>query len=166
MGTKLTVEQVLVEITNQITRLENEVIQLRNENWQNDDEIQEIKDQLINSQGPSTMMGNESFMATLKVFFEKKESKVRVPEPHNWEGDWKEFDTFKRECETWLTGQKVTDQGKAVTLTMKGLATQWYTINQRLENSLKNLGSQWPIFGKRSKEGLGIQIPILPPEQN
>ena len=134
MRTELMIQQVLDQMSNRLTGLENEVIQLKNENNQKDEEIEELQTQITNALGPSMIMGNKSFMAMLKAFFEQKESKVHVPEPHNWEGDWEWFNTFQWECETWLTDQKVTNQGKAVTLIagyMKGLAAQWYTINQK-----------------------------------
>ena len=87
MGTEqtpATVEQVLEQLTGRLNGLENEVIRLRNENFRKDEQIQELQEQLAS---PSTTTGSESFIATLKAFFEQKESKVRVPEPHDWEGD-------------------------------------------------------------------------------
>ena len=134
MGTKLTIQQVLDQMSRWLTGLENKVIQLRNENSQKDEEIEELWTQIANSLGPSMMMGNESFMAMLKAFFEQKELKVQVPKPHDQEGDWKGFDTFKHEYETWLADWKVNNQGRTVTLIvgyMKGLTTQWYMINQK-----------------------------------
>ena len=159
MEIESTVEQVLAEMMNQINGLDNEVIQLRNENQQKDEEICEIKDQLVNTSGPSMMTGNELFMATLKAFFEQKELKVQIPEPHNWEGDWKGLNTFKRECETWLADQKVTDQGKAVTLIvgyMKGLAAQWYMINQKARELAKepriSMSDSWKEVKRRFRD--------------
>ena len=90
MGTEqspLTVEQVLDQMAGRLTKLENEVIRLRNENNRKDDQISELRDQLAGTTGPSMTMGAESFIATLKALFEQKESKVHVPEPHDWEGD-------------------------------------------------------------------------------
>ena len=86
MGTKqspLTVEQVLDQMAGRLTGLENEVIWLWNENLQKDEQINELQDQLIGTAGPSTMTGTESFIAMLKAFFEQKESKVCIPEPHD-----------------------------------------------------------------------------------
>ena len=84
MGTELTVQQVLDQMAGRLTGLENEVIRLRNENNRKDDQISKLRDQLA---GPSTTTGNETFMAMLKAFFETKETKVHVPELHDWEGD-------------------------------------------------------------------------------
>ena len=101
-------------------------------------------------------MGNKSFMAMFKAFFEQKESKVHVPKPHHWEGDRKGFDTFKQECKTWLADRRVTNQGKAVTLIMgymKGLAAQWYTINQKARELAKE---PWVLTTDFWKE---LQVP-------
>ena len=117
MGTGLTIEQALEQVNGWLTRLENEVIQLRNKNAWKDEQIDKLKEQLAaTGQGPSTTTGNESFMATLKAFFEQNESKVRIPKLHDWEGDRKGFKTFQRECETWLKDRKVQDEQKAVVL--------------------------------------------------
>ena len=86
-------------------------------------------------------------MMMLKTFFEQKESKVCVPEPHDWEGDRKGLETFKRECKTWIADRKLTrykDVLKAITMIagwMKGTAAQWYTINQKSRELASN---PWP----------------------
>ena len=116
--------------------LETEVTRLRTENDWKDAEIDDLKRWLDKDQ--PMMEGQEegsSLMMTLKAFFDQKESKVRVPEPHDWEGDWQGLSTFKRECETWIADRKITryeDVPKAITMIagwMKGPAAQWYTMS-------------------------------------
>ena len=104
------------------------------------------------------MTGNELFMATLKAFFEQKESKVRIHELHDWEGDQKGFETFKRECETWLADQKVKNPERSISLIMgymKGSAAQWYTMNQKARELAKNHGVSKRTFWKEVKERFG-----------
>ena len=152
MGTDLTVEQILEEMTARITGLENKVLRLRSEDRQKDNEIQQIRDQVGGT------AGNESFMAMLKAFFEQKELKLHVPELHDWEGDQKGFKTFKRECEAWLVDRKVKDPEKLITLVtgyMKGLATQWYTINQKARELAENPWVSKKTFWKEVKERFG-----------
>ena len=58
------------------------------ENDRKDAEIEDLKKRIDEDQ--PTMEGQEggsSLMMTLKAFFNQKELKVRVPEPHDWEGD-------------------------------------------------------------------------------
>ena len=95
-----------------------------------------------------------SLMMMLKAFFEQKESKVQVPEPHDWEGDRKGLDTFKRECETWIANRKITrykDVPKVITMIagwMKGSAAQWYTINQNSRELAQNPWNMCEEFWK------------------
>ena len=162
MGTSLTVEQVLEQMARRLTRLENEVIQLRDENHRKDEQIEELKSQIGATADPSTTTGNATFMATLKAFFEQKELKVGIPEPHNWEGDRKGFKTFKRECKTWLNDQKVNDNTKAVTLItghLKGVATQWYTINQKARELTEDPWITRRMFWKEVEERFGDADP-------
>ena len=81
--------------------LETEVIRLWTENDRKDTEIEDLEKRIDEDQ-PTTegQEGGSSLMMMLKAFFDQKESKVRVPKPHDWEGDWKGLGTFKRECET------------------------------------------------------------------
>ena len=134
MGTKITVTQVLEQMAERLNGLKAEVIRLREENEQKREEIEDLKKQI--NEGQPMTEGQSSLMMTLKAFFEQKESKVRAPEPHDWEGDQKGLSTFKRECETWIADRKITryeDVPKAITMIagwMKGSAAQWYTVNQ------------------------------------
>ena len=148
MGTEMTMEQILEQMANRLTGLESEVVRLRDENDRKGAEIDDLKKQ-IDERRPTTEGEEEegtSLMTTLKAFFEQKESKVRVPEPHDWEGDRKGLETFKRECETWIADRKITryqDVPKAITMIagwMKGTAAQWYTINHK---SREIAGNQW-----------------------
>ena len=99
MGTELSMQEILEQMENRLMGLETEVVRLRTENDRKDAEIDE---HLPTTEGEEEN-GGTSLMTTLKAFFEQKESKVRVPEPHDWEGDRKGLETFKRECETWIT---------------------------------------------------------------
>ena len=136
---------------------------MRDENIRKDEQINELKEQLAaTGQGPSTTMDNNTFMAMLKAFFEQKESKVSVPEPHDWEGDRKGFETFRRECEMWLEDQKVQDEQKAIILIagyMKGSATQWYTINTKARELAENPWILKRTFWREVKERFGESDP-------
>ena len=149
MGTELTMQEILEQMANQLTGLKTKVVRLRMENDQKDAEIDDLKKR-IDKRHP-TMEGEEeeekmSLMTTLKAFFEQKELKVQVPEPHDWEGDQKGLKTFKRECETWIADRRITryqDVPKAIMMItgwMKGTVAQWYTINHK---SREITGNQW-----------------------
>ena len=165
MGTEqtpATMEQVLEQLAGRLTGLENEVLRLRNENLRKDEQIHELQEQLVGTAGPSTTTGSESFIATLKAFFEQKESKVRVPEPHDWEGDRKGLETFKRECKTWLRDQKVKDEQKAIILVagyMKGAAAQWFTINAKARELAENPWILKRQFWREVEERFGESDP-------
>ena len=150
MGTEMTMEQILEQMANRLNGLEAEVVRLQLENDRKGAEINELKKQVDERQPTTVGKGEEeeqmSLMTTLKAFFEQKESKVRIPEPHDWEGDRKGLETFKRECETWIADRKITryqDVPKAITMIagwMKGTVAQWYTINHK---SREIVGNQW-----------------------
>ena len=130
MGTNINLSEVLQAMTDHLGSLEIEIVQLWEENWEKDIRINKLRDQIVQD-GPSMTTGsNDTFMAMLKAFFDKKESRVKVPKPHNWEGDQKGFDTFKRECMTWLEDRNLVEDDnipKVITMVagwMKGLATQ------------------------------------------
>ena len=149
MGTELTMQEILEQMANRLTGLETKVVRPQTENDRKDTEIEDLKKR-IDEHHPTTEGEEEeertSLMMTLKAFFEQKESKVRVPEPHDWEGDRKGLKTFKRECETWIADRRITryqDVPKAITMIagwMKGTTAQWYTINHK---SREIAGNQW-----------------------
>ena len=90
MGTDLSMHEILEQMANRLTGLETEVVRLRAENDQKDAEIDDLKKEMnerLPMMGEEEENGGTSLMTTLKAFFEHKESKVRVPEPHDWEGD-------------------------------------------------------------------------------
>ena len=87
MGTEMTMEQVLEQMVNRLNSLESEVVRLRQEDDRKGAEIDDLKKQLDERQPTTEGEEGMSLMTTLKAFFEHKESKVWVPEPHDWEGD-------------------------------------------------------------------------------
>ena len=111
----------------------------------------------------------EGIMAAILKAFLTKEKKIRLPKPHDWDGDRKGLDTFFRECEAWLKDRNMTDdtddlerrkQIMIIVGHMKDTPSQWVTTQMKIHGV--HVEEIWPTratFWKELRERFGDSDP-------
>lgn len=157
MGTEITMEQLAA----QLNVLAVEVNTLRTINKQKEAETADLRRKLekanyylkhpnapqtpppeklreLEEEEPTTQ---EGIMAAILKAFLNKEKKVRIPEPHHWDGDRKALDTFFRECEAYLEDRNMANdfddverrrQIMIIAGYMKDSPSQWVTTQMKI----------------------------------
>ena len=128
MGTQVTGEELtrlLKQMDKKITKMESEMIALREEN-------EELRSQLAGPSASGPASNNESLAATITRLL-VSEKKAKVPKPHDYDGDRQKLPTFCREAETYIIDQgldNAADTERAINIIagyMTGTAATWYT---------------------------------------
>ena len=181
MGTEITMEQLAA----QLNVLAAEVTTLRTINEQKEAKTRDLRRKLekanyylANPNAPRTpppepprepepeeATTQEGIMAAILKAFLTKEKKVKLPEPHVWDGDRKVLDTFFRECEAYLEDRNLADdyddqerrrQIMIIAGYMKDAPSQWVTTQMKIHGV--HVEEIWPTrgaFWKELKERFG-----------
>ena len=104
----------------------------------------------------------------LKTFL-KREKKVRIPDPHDWDRDRKHLDTFFQECKAWIVDCDLDNneddaiQTKAIMMItghMKGLAAQWFMTQMKIHRvNVGEIWESWKAFWMDLKARFGDSDP-------
>ena len=127
------------------------------------EENKELRAQLAE---PSTSGSNNGLAQSLKELF-VSEKRVKIPKPHDYDGDKQKLPTFCREAETYIIDQGLdtrADTEKAINVIagyLTGNAATWYTIAYHTCLTNKSKWETHEDFWKEMKARFGDANPTF-----
>ena len=163
MGTQVTGEELsrLLRIMDEkLTNMQAEVIALRREN-------EELRSQIAAPPASGAAQENNHGLAATITQLLASEKKVKVPKPHDYDGDRQKLPTFCREAETYIIDQGLdttAETERAINVIagyFTGAAATWYTTAYMTRALNENRWENREEFWKDVKARFGEADPTF-----